>query len=311
MSAFAKTNRIPTTAGWKYVGELTSKDHLFAMDGTPVRIRNITYHNVLAMQVRLADGRGYTCSEYARLPGQAVTHEAMKYLQVYRNRGSLPKMFHKPNPGPAAYPKRPIPAEPYLIGLMCSEKTEIRPDGIVIHDVRRMSKDQLSTHCMMQDRDLVVPFDANREKIDALDRIYHGGLEFLSKYISSEYMTNCAESREALLAGIMDVAGKPLSNYCSLKGLCTSMRMDVKALANSLGMVAIEAGPGEIRIFSNRVPTRLETLRKRISRVRPPENAEHPVIRKIECRGFARSAKIEVYGDTQGILLEDYVPVLL
>lgn len=313
MSAFAKTNRVPTVDGWKYVGELTSKDHVFGIDGAPVRVRNVMYCNALAMHVQLADGRRYVCSEYTRLPGGMAMHEAMRYLQVYRSKGTTPahKAFHGPAPGPAAYTHRDVPLEPYLIGLLCSEKTIVKKDSLVVPRTVRESAKQLSIGHDIKDKNLVIPFERNANTITRLERLYHGGLEFLTKYIASDYMLNDIGSRQDLLAGIVDSVGRPLSGCCKLLGLGASIRMDVCALANSLGMVAIETGPDEVKIFSDKIPSHRAHYQEQIDKIKPPANAGHPIIRKIECRGFTRSAQIEVYGDTPGILLEDYIPVLI
>lgn len=311
LSAFAMANRIPTTKGWKHVGELTLNDYVFDINGKPTRIKRLVQHNVLAMRIRLADGREYTCSEYAELPGNMVTHEAMKYLQVYRDRGKLPQSFHKPANGPAIYPHKPVPIEPYLVGLLASKNTVVTQDYILAPGVIRESASTLNTGHVMDERALVIPFERNRQAIAKLKEIYHGGLDYMTKYIADEYMTNDIPTRMDLLAGIIDIAGRPLVGCCKLRNLSSSMRMDVRTLANSLGIMVVETGADELKLFSNKLPSRRSCYQTKIENIQPSEVATHPIIRKIKCNGFAKSLKIEVYSDTPSILLEEYIPVLI
>ena len=310
IAAFALTNRVPTVNGWKHIDQLTSQDRLFKWDGTPVRIRRIRWHTTLAMHVRLADGREYVCSEYAKLMDDMPVYKAMKYLEHTRNNG-LPKNFHLPAPGPAAHKQQqPVPMQPYLMGLISANRTVIHSDRFEISNIRNCSANQLEADYTLKNGLLTIPFNKNASNIRALRRAYHSNLELITKFISREYMTNNIETRRELLAGMMDASGRPTTTYCRLTDMCETMRQDALTLAYSLGMTAIETPAREVKIFSKNVPSYRANYRKQIENANTPKNADHGLVRRIRCEGFTKRAEIELEGNIHGFLLENYIPVL-
>ena len=244
-------SRIYTPAGERRWGDLRVGDYLFGADGRPTRITGIPFEGVCPFyRVTFDDGTVIECTE-GHLWNVRGRQERRNGLDTWRtletreivalgvkraNGAARARQWEIPRQGPARFPSRPVPHDPYTLGVWlgdgcCSSAQISKPDD----DVRRACGGR--------------PFcaDGAQFSVPGLSK----ALRMLDMYRDSGdrkrvpglLMHNDIETRKAVLAGLLDTdadccAGYSIEFANTSHGLCE----DVLWLARSLGYKARISG---------------------------------------------------------------------
>jgi deoxycytidine triphosphate deaminase len=261
--ALAVDTPIPTSQGWRTMGELRLGDEVFGADGRTHRV-------IAATEVMV----GRTCYEVLFSDGQSIvadsshlwlttTTSARKHGGCAAVRttaelaGSLRAQteynHHVALAGAVRYPEQPLPIDPYVLGVwlgdgagVCAEITcgagdeqmldEIQGAGYCVRDVggRRFRIGGLARGHIGRRRDIAPGRFLPDESLSNVLR----GLDLLgNKHVPELYLRSSVPQRLALLQGLMDSNG-----YVDTRGRCEFVNIRenladaVLELAASLGL---------------------------------------------------------------------------
>jgi deoxycytidine triphosphate deaminase len=261
--ALAVDTPIPTSQGWRTMGELRLGDEVFGADGGAHRV-------IAATEVMV----GRTCYEVLFSDGQSIvadsshlwlttTTSARKHggCAAVRTTAELAGSLHAQTEynhhvalaGAVRYPEQPLPIDPYVLGVwlgddagVCAEITcgagdeqmldEIQGAGYCVRDVggRRFRIGGLARGHIGRRRDIAPGRFLPDESLANVLR----GLDLLgNKHVPELYLRSSVPQRLALLQGLMDSTG-----YVDTRGRCEfvdireNLADAVLELAASLGL---------------------------------------------------------------------------
>ena len=289
--ALALDTPIPTPDGWKTMADIHPGDYVFARDGSPTLVKGESEIFQKDMYlVEFEDGEAIKASadhywtvksktskrtaeatwrkkigvgKLYREGGwyEATTEElAQKYKRERRDGKGTEYFYRVPMNGPARYPEKDLPIDPYLLGAWLGDGCSVRPDIAVSAEDEAEMIDNLKD-CGYS-IELVKP--KNRCHFLRLDR-HKGPLRpdnlayklreigvYNNKHIPDIYMTASVDQRMALLQGLMDTDGG-----CSLAGqsaFCQKKRRLAAQVVELLASLGIKANLKRYKATCNGKP---------------------------------------------------------
>lgn len=233
--AMQEDTPVLTTKGWKRHADLCPGDYVFGEDGKPKRVKwNSGVYECESQYVNFADGFSMIA---------ARQHEWVVYADHDNHKGRVREVVETQNifarrnrrspyiPANAVIdmPHRELPIDPYLLGVWLG-------DG---------NKSDKWVSCGEEDIEHLRPLAEEIKKDRTAYRVHLKGLEtrelrlahvLFNKHIPMEYLLADAESRMALLRGLMDTDGcvndRGTCEFCQKDGLLAD---DVFVLLRTLG----------------------------------------------------------------------------
>jgi phosphate starvation-inducible protein PhoH and related proteins len=258
-----------TPEGWRKMGEIKVGDFVVGSDGKPTEVLGVYPQGKKKIyRVTMTDGASavacaehlwsvQTASDKRRKKGWRVlqTQEMMNNLRTFHQyRYELPLLA-----APVEFERREIPLEPYALGLLLGDgcitgKTSpafCTTDSELVDSLKYAltGMDLKITH--KSENDFVISNPSARSKFGAVPNQLTKVLRELNllgtfsatKFIPENYLYNSADVRLALLQGLLDTDGGPVTQKgrsCRIQYTTTSERLkdDVIFLVRSLGGVA-------------------------------------------------------------------------
>ncbi|GAA5531703.1 hypothetical protein Dalu01_00076 [Deinococcus aluminii] len=267
------TSKVLTPLGWREMGSLEVGDHVIGSDGRPTRVLGVYPQGEKdSYRVTFSDGSHvecceehlwtvYTASDKRRgKPGRMLeTREMMGNLKAaHQYRYEIPMLS-----APAELPEQPVPLDPYALGLLlgdgCTTCTttpsfstadpelvtaleaalnpvEAEPVLALTH---KAAYDYTLRHTAGGRGGLRVPNPVTT----ALRELGLSGKTSSQKFVPPVYKHNAASVRLAVLQGLLDTDGGPVTQAgrtCRVQYTTTSAQLadDVAELVQSLGGVA-------------------------------------------------------------------------
>jgi phosphate starvation-inducible PhoH-like protein len=261
-----------TPNGWRQMGEIEVGDLVIGSDGQPTLVLGVFPQGKKKVyRLTMTDGASaVACAEHlwqvktmedkrrARAPRVLATQEMLgNFRHHHPYRYELPLLA-----APVAFAHRTVPIEPYALGLMLGEgclagKTSpafATADPELASSLGAALAELPLTLRRKSEVDYVIvnplagkggnKFDPIRNPLtQALRALNLSGTDSATKFIPELYLYNSAEVRIALLQGLLDTDGGPVTQpgrSCRIQYSTTSERLkdDVVFLVRSLGGVA-------------------------------------------------------------------------
>lgn len=262
-------SRVLTPTGWRKMGDLQRGDIVTGSDGNPTRVTGVFPQGEKAVyRVTMTDGAStLACAEHLwsvrtmedkrrnGSPRVLQTQEMMpNFKRNHQYRYELPLLS-----APVEWSPRAVPLDPYALGLLlgdgcitgktspafCTSDVELVSTlGFALADMN-LSFQRKSTF----DYTITNPLAGRGDKrmrnplTEALRELELCGTYSSTKFIPEVYLLNSAEVRLAVLQGLLDTDGGPVTQTnrsCRVQYVTTSERLkdDVLFLVRSLGGVA-------------------------------------------------------------------------
>jgi len=227
--ALALDTPVPTTEGWRTIGELRVGDLVFDEDGFPTVVLAATapMHGRPCREVVFRDGttivadvehQWRTVSKNDRRDGRSIdrVRTTGEIERTLRARGEL--NHHVPLAGAVWYPTRDLPIDPYVLGVWLGDGTTTKAaitcaDNEILDHVaaagyavvpRRTRRLLYGVGGTGHTRDVVTGRYVRNDSLSSTLR--NTGL-LGQKHIPELYLQASIEQREALLQGLMDTDG--------------------------------------------------------------------------------------------------------
>lgn len=239
---------VPTPSGDRRWGDLKPGDYVFGGDGIPVRIRATRlYESVPMLRVHFDDRttldvstghqfsvRGCSDRRSGRHGYRVMTAQEIMTQGVKRANGTA-RQWEIPVQGPAQYPAREVPIDPYLMGVWLGDGTR---------GVPRFTKPCPEVVERVASGGYVVTSIGASHYVKGMTRAMTDpvfDLHSHGRYVPEDYKHNSQEVRTAVLQGLLDTDGEVLASGGSIGYATTSPRLaeDVLWLARSLGWKAM------------------------------------------------------------------------
>jgi phosphate starvation-inducible PhoH-like protein len=271
--------RVMTLEGWRAIGELAVGDLVTGCDGWPTKVLGVFPQGEKTIfRVTMSDGAStLCCGEHlwaVRTPEDKRDGKPLRVLQTtemignlrrnHQHRYELPMLS-----GPVMFCPRSVPLEPYALGLLLGDGciTGATTPSFATLDRRLAESLEIGLGPRIELRhqggpDFVI---RQRERMDGawqrhpvsavLDDLGLLGTRSATKFVPEPYLMNCVEVRLAVLQGLLDTDGGPVTQRgrtCRIQYTTTSPRLrdDVVFLVRSLGGVAY----GRTRLAAGRAP---------------------------------------------------------
>jgi phosphate starvation-inducible protein PhoH and related proteins len=261
-----------TPNGWRKMGEIKAGDLVIGSDGRPKEVIGVfSQGKKQVYRLTMTDGASaVACAEHlwavstmedkrrGKLPRILETQEMLgNFRRNHQYRYELPLLS-----APVEFPYRAVPIEPYSLGLLLgdgciSDKTSpsfTTSDAVLVASLQAgLAEMNLKFHRKSAiDYAITNPlagkggnkFGAIRNPLrQALRELDLAGTRSATKFIPEDYLFNAAEVRLAVLQGLLDTDGGPVTQEgrtCRIQYTTTSERLkdDVVFLVRSLGGVA-------------------------------------------------------------------------
>jgi phosphate starvation-inducible protein PhoH and related proteins len=256
-----------TPEGWRPIGELVPGDHVVGSDGQPTEVLGVFRQGEKDVYRLFAqDGASTRCTadhlwavmtradrRRGRPPRVLETREMLGNLRAaHARRFELPLLSQ-----PVTLPSRPVPMDPYALGLLLGDgcltgsttpsfttadpelvaALEVALDGV---EVRHKGGPDYVLNRRGGGRGGVI---VENPVTEVLRRLGLWGTRSSTKFVPEEYRDNDATVRLAVLQGLLDSDGGPVTQRgrtCRVQYATTSPRLrdDVVTLVRSLGGVA-------------------------------------------------------------------------
>lgn len=233
---------VMTPAGQRRIGDLRPGDEVLGSDGLPQRVVSVHPQGMKPLwRVTFTDGTTAEASpdhlwqtaatgQGKRWQKRVVTTRQMREAMARGKTLSIPLMS-----GPAQFPERALPVDPYLMGLYLGDGCS-RAYSVVITTADRETSDYLLAQGFLPK----APIGYRAPGPDLLHRLRDMGLQGLKskdKFVPEEYLWGSADQRLALLQGLMDTDGSVKRDKNQLRFGTTSPRLAeaVMHLIRSLG----------------------------------------------------------------------------
>ena len=236
--ALPNSTKIPTTDGWKEVGDIRPGDYLYDRCGKPTKVLNIFPQGKLEVfLITFGDGRTAKCSKdhiwsYYKIPnGKRLYSKTLEEI-LLENSGKLNKYKNKagkycyqiPLIEKVKYPKREYPIPPYILGLflgdgsfreetiMFSSKDDFLPKKIATimdWDYYRHKTNKYCWYFKHKKAQKNGNYEFYRVKTSEFLKAYPELINKKSeeKFIPEDYLIGSVEQRIELLRGLLDTDG--------------------------------------------------------------------------------------------------------
>ncbi len=281
------TSKVLTPLGWREMGSLEVGDHVTGSDGRPTRVLGVYPQGEKdTYRVTFSDGSSVECCEEhlwtvrtasdkrRGKPGRVLeTREMMGNLKAaHQYRYEIPLLS-----APAELPERPVPLDPYALGLLlgdgCTTCTTTPsfstadPELVTALEAALSPAEAEPTLALTQRGayDYTLRHTAGgrgglrvaNPVTTALRTLALDGKTSSQKFVPDVYKQNSAAVRLAVLQGLLDTDGGPVTQAgrsCRIQYTTTSPRLadDVTELVQSLGGVARR----RVRAAEGRTPGR-------------------------------------------------------
>jgi len=268
--------RVLTPLGWRAIGSLQVGDLVIGSDGMPTPVLGVHPQGRKDVyRVMAQDGAStLACAEHlwaVRTPDDEKHGKPHRVLQTQEMIGSLRRHHQRRYElpvlsGPARFVPRPVPMDPYALGLLLGDGcitgrttpsfTTADPElaealGRALAGVEVVPKSGVDY--VLRNRAHVGRGGPTNPVTGTLRELDLIGTDSRSKFIPLEYLLNAPEVRVALLQGLLDSDGGPVtqaSRSCRIQYTTCSPRLrdDVVFLVRSLGGIAyVRTRPAEGR----------------------------------------------------------------
>ena len=330
---------VMTIHGWRPIGELRPGDDVIGSDGWPARVvGTFPQGKKPVFRVTATDGASTRCcaehlwavktaSDKRRgKPFRVLETGAMRdQLRVFhQHRFELPMLR-----APVAFPARSVPLEPYSLGLLlgdgCITGKTTPAFATTDKDLVRSLRIGLGSAIQLAHKG-GVDFrlsgrDTNRYQRNpltvALEELGLLGSYSATKFVPAVYLWNCHEVRLAVLQGLLDTDGGPVSHdgrTCRIQYTTTfaQLRDDVVFLVRSLGGVAYSHTrvAADAHIIDIRLPDHVKPFRlERKARIYREAGGGRPMrfIASIEPDGVEECVCIQIDAPDSLYLTEDFL----
>ena len=256
-----------TPEGWRPIGELRVGDAVVGSDGRPTEVLGVFPQGEREiLRLTAQDGASTRCtadhlwSVWTRAdrrrdePARVVETRSM----IGRLRAAFSRRFELPLlEGPVELPRRDVPMDPYALGLLLGDgcSTGTSTPGFATRDEEldaalELALDGVELRRRPTGDDTLVRQGGERGGVivenpvtGVLRTVGLWGTRAATTFIPDVYLDNDAGTRHALLQGLLDSAGGPVTQRgrtCRIQYVTTSPRLrdGVVALVRSLGGVA-------------------------------------------------------------------------
>jgi phosphate starvation-inducible PhoH-like protein len=261
------STKVLTPHGFRPIGELEVGDYVIGSDGRPTEVRGVYpqgYKDIYRVYTQdgsstLASGDHlwsvYTASDRRRgRPARVLeTKEMIGNLRAaHAHRYELPLLSN-----PVEFVSRSVPLDPYALGLLLGDGciTCATTPGFTTDDPELARALVLLIPGIELRRKSQVEYVVNRVRVHgeaisienpvtgALRRLGLAGRKSNTKFVPEEYLFNAADTRLAVLQGLLDTDGGPVTQRgrtCRVQFTTVSdqLRDDVIFLVRSIGGVA-------------------------------------------------------------------------
>jgi phosphate starvation-inducible PhoH-like protein len=261
--------------GWRPIGSLAAGDQVTGSDGWPTRVLGVFPQGEKDIfRVTMSDGASTLCcgdhlwavstpedKRAGKPPRVVATHEMIgKLRRNHQHRYELPMLR-----GPVMFGPRSVPLEPYALGLLLGDGciTGSTTPTFATGDPWLARAVEIGLGPRIELRHKAGPDYVIRQRewvrgqphpvSAALDQLGLLGTRSSTKFVPEVYLYNCVEVRLAVLQGLLDTDGGPVTQRertCRIEYTTTSPRLrdDVVFLVRSLGGVAyVRTRPAEGR----------------------------------------------------------------
>ena len=256
--ALALDTEVPTTEGWRTMGELRPGDLVFDENGLPTVVLATTEPMLgrECREVMFSEATSVVCDEahnWATIDKSGREH-GRRELRVRTTREIARTLVVRgernhqvPLAGPVRYPKRDLPIDPYVLGAWLgdgtSSKAEITSaDEEILHEIelagygvaaQRTRRLSYRIGGIGHTRDALTGRLTSNESLNSTLR-WVGLLG--QKVIPNDYLRASLEQRQALLEGLMDTDGYVDSvGRCDLTTVNPGLADSYRELVASLG----------------------------------------------------------------------------
>ena len=261
------STKVLTPSGFRSIGELAVGDFVIGSDGRPTEVLGVypqgfkEIYRVCAQDgsSTLASGDHlwsvYTASDRRRnRPARVLETKAMigNLLSAHQHRYELPLLS-----APVAFESRPVPLDPYALGLLLGDgcfscratPTFATTDpelaqalADLIPDIRPRQKTEVD-YVLNRIRKPGEVITIENPVTGAMRRLGLDGKRSKTKFVPTDYLVNSADVRLAVLQGLLDTGGGPVTQHgrtCRIQYATVSdqLRDDVVFLVQSLGGIA-------------------------------------------------------------------------
>jgi phosphate starvation-inducible PhoH-like protein len=262
-------SRVLTLSGWRTMGSLQVGDYIIGSNGKPTKVTGVFPQGEKRVyRVAMTDGSStLACAEHlwaVRTASDKRRHKPLRVLQTQEMADNL-RCFHQYRyelpllSAPVDWPHREVTLEPYSLGLLLGDgcmtgktsPTFATSDAELVSSLEFALADLNLSFRRKSSVDYVITNPAagrgntgiRNPLTQALRALRLSGTYSSTKFIPEEYLYNSAEVRLALLQGLLDTDGGPvtqLGRTCRIQYTTTSERLkdDVLFLVRSLGGVA-------------------------------------------------------------------------
>ncbi|MBA3451751.1 MAG: PhoH family protein [Deltaproteobacteria bacterium] len=259
------TSKVMTLGGWREIGTLEVGDQVMGSDGWPTTVTGVFPQGTKEVfRVAMTDGSSTLCcaehlwtvatpSDKRRdKPGRTLeTRELRANLRsAHQHRYELPMLR-----APAMFGPRSVPLEPYALGLLLGDGciTGSTAPTFATGDVALAAALETGLGARLEVRHKDGPDYAIRNRAyrpgmphplsETLRELGLFGTRSSTKFVPELFLMNCVEVRLAVLQGLLDTDGGPVTQAdrtCRIQYTTTSsqLRDDVVFLVQSLGGVA-------------------------------------------------------------------------
>jgi phosphate starvation-inducible protein PhoH and related proteins len=303
------TARVMTLDGWRAIGELQVGDTVTGSDGWPTQVLGVFPQGEKDLyRVTMSDGASTLCcgehlwsvftpeDKRDGKPARVLETREMrgKLRRAHQHRYELPILR-----GPVMFGPRTVPLEPYALGLLLGDGCIAGSTTPSFATVDRPLAEALETGLgprielrhrtgpdfTIRERDKHVR--SQRHPVSAvLDELGLLGTRSSTKFVPELYLMNCVEVRLAVLQGLLDSDGGPVTQRertCRIQYTTTSPRLrdDVMFLVRSLG------GVGYVRTRA------AEGRQPGLANGRPVEHRNDAFVLEIRLPDFVRPFRLE------------------
>lgn len=262
-SLWIETPILTVNRGWTTVGKLTLEDSVFADDGAPAKITELTpiVTDRDCFEIKFTSGETiiadadhiWFTNRAKQAPREWTTKEMWEVQENPPNIG-YKKLFTIHGAGALRYPTLPLPVDPYVLGLWlgdgCAYNSNIEIweeesrqrvlslwDGASVTNREKAAGQQVNLPGLwLALRDFV---GLEETFLTRKGKPITGGRGRLKKRIPAQYLTADVDSRVALLRGLMDADGHFQKNRtrCELSTVDEALAHDLVTLLRSLSFI--------------------------------------------------------------------------
>lgn len=324
---------VQTPLGPRKLGDLVVGDSVFSADGTICEVTGVYPQGVRpCYRLKFRDGSSTRCDEShlwsikpSSKPYRVVDTKYLASTTLKTPCGIW--RFQIPLAKPVEYPKKDLPIDPYLMGVLLGDGSlSGHSIGITLGLHKKPILDRIS-NCLPEGTklgsvlvtDSVILITLMKEgeeyRSKLITTISEFGLRVTSKekFIPRMYLESSVEDRLELLRGLMDTDGScSVGNRTSFYTSSLQLRKDVMELVQSLGGTAISGEPPadrpdqygiNVKMFVNPFWLECKASNWKCSKKNPPSR----MLREIEFLGEVEQRCISVSHPSKLYLTDEFI----